>query len=806
MKFAFRQLAKSPGFTAIALLTLALGIGVNTTTFTLVNALLFRLPAFSDPGRLVQIYRTTPQSQFERQAPANMRDMIEQSTVFQEVAPYCINEANLAKPGQPAERVSALNVAGNFFETLGVAPILGRGLTPADDRPGHSDVAVVGESFWREKLGGTASAIGSIIRLDGKSITVVGVMPANCQDLMSFGIIGLWQPLGYGEEQWRIRDNAWLSALARLKPGIEVRQVQAELNTVAARLAHDYPTTNAANGLNAVVYGDARSGGGTRQICWIILGLTLSVLLIACVNLANLQLARTSGRIREHAVRIALGASRAQLIRQLLTESIMLSMAGGLLGLLVAVWGNKLLGSRITTDFASNGAGFDLPLDYRVLGFMFLASVGTGIVFGLMPAVIASRTNVNVALKQGSRGTTGDRSRHLLRQILVIAELSLALALLAGAAFFVRGSQRFVSIESGWRTDNVLSGYFVLPYTDKYNSDPKVRTAVDSLESRLAGLPGVDHAAISGSIPVFYFSHSGSFLIEGQPAPPRGREPFTMIERVTPDYFSTLGIHLLAGRAFAPADRTDSRKVVVINAAMAKQFWPDGSAIGHRIGDTDPKKPEWREIVGIVNDVQLAGNPSIPTTRYQVYRPFAQDTEHWLALSVHTTGSPGPLAEAVTQAVSRVDPDVAVFGLATVQSSLERAGNNMALVGQLLTLAALLGLLLALIGIYGVIANLAAQRTQEIGIRMALGAQARSVLWLILQNGIRLAAIGTGLGLLLAFGATWVIGRIVPAIPGQDPLLVVGLALLLVGATLLACWLPARRATLVNPVDALRAD
>jgi predicted permease len=779
---------------------------VNTTTFTLVNALLFRLPAFSDPGGIVQIYRTTPQSQFDRQAPANMRDMMEQTTVFQQVAPYCINNANLAKPGQPAERVSALNVAGNFFELLGVAPILGRGLTPADDRPGHADVAVVSESFWREKLGGSPSAVGSSIRLDGKPITVVGVMPGGCQDLMSFGIIGLWQPLGYGEEQWRIRDNAWLSALARVKPGIGIRQVQAELNTVAARLAHDYPTTNAANGLNAIAYGDARSGGGTRQICWIIMGLTLSVLLIACVNLANLQLARTAGRLREHAVRIALGASRAQLIRQLLTESVMLSMTGGLLGLLVAAWGNRLLGSRINTDFASNAAGFDLPLDYRVLGFMFLASVGTGVVFGLMPAWIASGTNVNIALKQGSRGTTGDRSKHLLRQVLVVAELSLALALLAGAAFFVRGSQRFASVQSGWRTDSVLSGYFVLPYTAKYSTDVQLRAAVDSIESRLAGLPGVDHAAVSGSIPVFYFSHSGNFVIEGQPPPPHGREPFSMIERVTPDYFSTLGIHLLAGRGFSAADRADSRKVVVVDAALARQFWPAGDAIGHRIGDTDPKKPDWREVVGIVNEVQLAGNPSIPNTHFQIYRPFTQDAEHWLALSVHTGASTGGVAEAIIQAVARVDPDVAVFGLASVQSSIERAGNNMALVGQLLTLAAVLGLLLALIGIYGVIANLASQRTQEIGIRMALGAQAKSVLWLILRNGIRLATIGTGLGLLLAFGATWVIGRMIPTIPGQDPLLVVGLALLLVGATLLASWLPARRATLVNPVDALRGD
>jgi predicted permease len=504
-------------------------------------------------------------------------------------------------------------------------------------------------------------------------------------------------------------------------------------------------------------------------------------------------------------VRIALGASRIQLVRQLLAESVLLSIIGGALGLLVATWGNQILSSRIETDIFAPGSGFALPLDYRVMGFLLLASVGTGVLFGLMPAWIASRTNVNAALKQGSRGSTGDRSKHRLRQALVVAELSLALASLTGAAYFVRGVQRFAQTDSGWKTGNLLTGNFELSYNN-YKNDDQVRKVVDRLESKLAGMPGVDHAAISGSVPIFYFSHTANYVAEGQPAPPRGKEPLADIERVTPDYFPTLGYHLVAGRLFTAEDRADSRPVVIINTALARRFWPNGDAIGHRLGGPDPAKRNWQEIVGIVNDVQLAGNSSVPDTLFQAYRPFAQDPEHWLALSVHSLGSAGSLAGPVRKIAALVDPDLAIYGLTTAQDAIGRAGRNIAVVGELLTFAALLGLLIALVGIYGVIANLAAQRTQEIGIRMALGAEARSVLWLILKNGVLLACIGTAIGLCLAFGISWGLGRAMPSIQGRDPVLVVELALVLAAATLFACWLPAIRATRVNPVEALRAE
>ena len=386
-----------------------------------------------------------------------------------------------------------------------------------------------------------------------------------------------------------------------------------------------------------------------------------------------------------------------------------------------------------------------------------------------------------------------------------MAELSLALAALAGAAFFVRGVQRFANVDPGWRTGNLLTGNFVLSY-NTYANDNQVRKVVDRLETQLASLPGVDHAGISGSVPIFYFSSSSGFVVQGQAAPPRGKEPQVDEDAVTPAFFPTLGYHLLAGRLFTAADRADTRPVVIVNASMARQIWPHGDAIGHRIGSTDPAKPGWQEIVGIVNDVQLVGASGSATTHFQAYRPFAQEPGHWLALSVHSLGSAGGLAESVRKAAARVDPDLAIYGLSTAQDFIDRVGRNIAVVGGLLTFAAMLGLLIALVGIYGVIANLAAQRTQEIGIRMALGAQARSVLWLILRNGVWLAGIGTAVGLSLAFSLSWILERAMPTIQGRDPILVLEIAFLLGAATLFACWLPALKATRVNPVDALRAE
>ena len=801
LRYAVRQLTNNRGFTLVALLTLALGIGINTTTFTLVNAILYRMPPYRDPGRLAIIFGTMPQSQFTKLAPGNARDVVERAAGFESLTPWCWDFSNVTRQGEPAYRAIGVQASGNYFSTLGIAPAMGRVFTPEDDHPGHNDVIVVGERFWREKLGGDPNVVGSVIRLNGKSVTVIGMVSERYQDVIYFGSVDLWQPLGYGEDNWKIRDNDWMEFVGRLKPGVTLAQAQAQLSAVASQVAREHPETNAHRGLNVTAYAASRSRN-SGVVLWTIMGLMLFVLGIACVNLANLQLARTVARMREYAIRIALGASRGQLIRQLLCESVLLSLAGGALGLLVSVWGNRLLGSRIHID--SSGQSLDLPLDYRVLGFTFAASVGTGIIFGLMPGWMASRTDVGGAVKQGGRGTVGDRSKHRTRKALVVAELALALASLAGAAYFVRGLQRITHAYTDWESARLISGSFMLP-NSKYATDEQTRAVVERIRTELAALPGVERASVSGQLPYGgSFSHQGSFLIEGRQPPARGQEPLDMAERVTPGYFAALGMHLLGGRDFEDADRADSKHVVIINRAMANQFWPKGDAIGHRIGNTDPRNPDWREIVGIVNDIPSIYGPAL--TPFQTYRPFAQDTDHWLSFVILCRGAPSGLTDDARRAVSRVDSDLAVYLLGTVDSLIEQGGANFTLVEQLLTIAALLGLLLAVVGIYGVIANLAVQRTQEIGVRMALGARTGTVLWLILKEGVLLAAAGTAIGLGLAFLLMRGLSLALPAIPGQDVPVVLGLGAILIAAALLACCVPALRATHVNPVDALRSE
>jgi predicted permease len=801
LRYALRQLIGNRGFTVVALLTLALGIGINTTTFTLVNAILFRMPPYRDPGRLAIIFGTMPQSQFTKLAPANARDIVQQAEGFAGLTPWCWDFSNYAKPGEPAYRALGVQASGNFFSTLGIAPAMGRVFTPEDDHPGHNDVVVASERFWREKLGGDPNVVGSQIRLNGKSVTVIGVVSDRYQDVIYFQNVDLWQPLGYGEDNWSIRDNDWLEFVARLKPGVSLEQARAQLATVAARMAHDHPDTNSHRGLNIASYESSHSRG-SAQILWTIMGLMLFVLGIACVNLANLQLVRTMSRMREYAIRIALGASRGQLIRQLLAESVLLSLAGGALGLLVAIWGNRLLGSRLQAN--TGGINLDLPLDYRVLGFTLVASLATGLLFGLMPGWIASRAEVGAAVKQGGRGTVGDRSKHRARRALVVTELALALASLAGAAYFVRGLQRITHADKGWESASRVTGSFMLP-TSKYATDDQTRAGVERIRTELAALPGVVRVAVSGQIPIAgTFSHQGNFLIEGQQRPAPGQEPLALAERVTPGYFSTLGMHLVGGRDFEEGDRADGRQVVIINQAMARQFWPKGDAIGHRIGSTDARKPDWREIVGIVNDLPSTYGPAL--TPFQTYRPFAQDPDHWLTFTLFCKGAPSGLADDARRAIARADSDLAVYQLGTVDSILDQVGSGFTLVEQLLAIAALLGLLLAVVGIYGVIANLAVQRTQEIGVRMALGARPGSVLWLILKDGVRLAAFGTGIGLVLALLLTRGLSLALPTIPGQDIPVILGLAAVLVASSLVACCLPALRATHVNPVDALRAE
>ena len=496
-----------------------------------------------------------------------------------------------------------------------------------------------------------------------------------------------------------------------------------------------------------------------------------------------------------------------QLIRQLLVESVLLSAIGGMFGVLVASWGAQMIGSKI---YITGVQGLALPINNSVLAFTLLASVATGIAVGTIPAWIASRTDVNAAIKQGSRGSSGDRSHHVFRQALIVSELALALILLTGAGYFVRGMQRVARADQGWRPDGLVIASLSLPFNANYSSDAQCRAFFDKLSAKLAGLPGVQESTISAYLPVSGFWRSSGIAVQGRPTPSHGKEPLVYYDSVTPDHFVTLGMRLERGRDFSTADRPDSRQVAIINETMASQLWPGEDPLGKRIKDSDPARKDWLEIVGVVNDV----HPTIelvrrPDTPFQVYLPLAQTPSqfvHWFNLAVRSTAPDPAVGSALRAAVREIDPDQPVYDVISARESMKQMTEGLSLTGQILGIFALIGLGLAAVGLYGVIANLVAQRTSEIGIRMALGAQTHDVLWLVLGQGVRLAFIGTLIGLACSWGLIRLLNAIIPAIPGSDPVAVASVSVLLALVALLACWLPARRATRVDPIIALRVE
>ena len=640
--------------------------------------------------------------------------------------------------------------------------------------------------------------LGRSLRFDGKTVTVIGVMPPVLDDpLLWDGRIDLWN-LDFVEINRQMRDRSWYSVIARLKPGVTLGQAQAEVRTIAARLAHDFPKTNDQRGLRVAPFAPDYIGDLGRTLNWLVMALSLSVLLIACVNLINLQLVRSTGRSREYAIRLALGASRGQLMRLLLNESLLLSLAGGAFGLLVAKWGNSYFAGYFDAP---------MPLDLRAVAFAFAVTVLAGVVSGAIPAWLGSRADINAALKQGGRGSIADRSRHRLRHGLIVAELAMALTLLTGAGYFIRGIQRIMSRELHWRPENTLVGYFELPF-ERYGdgTDSRLQAITDKFLAALRLLPGVDHVAVSSNSPAWAFGGRMNLLIEGQIPLSKENAPVARYLTITSDFFDTVGIRLLQGRNFADFDRPEAPGVVIINQTMAEKFWPGQDPIGKRIGDADSNNPRWFEIVGIVNDIVAGLDFDGQHSRYQFYQPWAQRSSRFVTFSAHCVSDPRALTNRVRQTLAGIEPDVAITDLTTAEEAMRNSLSGFAFVRRTLTQLAGLGLLLSAVGVYGVIANLTVERTHEIGVRMALGAQRGDVIWLFLRHGVTLALIGAAIGLLLSFALVRILIQTVAVIPGNDSWVIVDLAAALVAVALLACWLPARRATKVSPLVALRAE
>ncbi|HVU15684.1 MAG TPA: ABC transporter permease [Candidatus Didemnitutus sp.] len=802
MTYVLRSLFKTPGFTAIAILTLALGIGVNTAMFSVINTLLLSPAPYSHADRLVRIFRTSPQSQTWPHSMPDLDDLRRDAHSFESITAFQWWQFSLSAPGQPAKLLNGVLVTADFFTVLGVQPALGRAFTAEEQQPGRDEVIVLTDALWRSEYSADPAIVGRTIRVDGVNRTVIGVMPANFAYPLFWGKLGAIRPLVIAAQWQHERGNHWVNALGCLRPGVTLAQAGVEADTIAARLTKQYPDTNAGTGLRLLRIQDSALSSTGRNVSWLVLALSGFVLLIACANLANLQLARCSARMRDFAVRAALGASRGRLMRQLLVENVVLGLAGGSAGILIAVWLNDLLSRKADVD----GLGFSLA--WPVLVFAFLVSVLAGLLAGLIPAWLAARTDLNAALKSQARGSTGDRSRHRIRQSLIVAEIAFALILLAGAGFFIRGLQRFTHRDPGWQTSGLITGVLTLPSTlptDHYTNDDVRRAFYDHLLERLQALPGVEHASLSSALPIFDYNSSRNFAIEGRPDAAPGHEPLTEYITASPDYFVTIGLPLIEGRAFTTEDRATTRPVVLINESLARTYWPHESAIGKRIGGTDPKDRGWMEVVGVVRDAGFVASFSTPDTRLQMYRPLTQEPWGYLSIALRSA-NPEALSEPMRRAVAALDPDLPIAHLRTIREAVDQGQHNFQTANLLLSGFAILGLLLAALGLYGVVSTLVVQRTSEFGIRFALGAQAGDVFRLVIGSSAWLAALGCAIGVAGSAGLLVLLSRLIPGLPGADPWLVVATVSLLLLVAFLACWLPARRASKIDPLVALRTE
>lgn len=799
LRYSLRALAKQPGYAAVVIVTLALGIGVNTAMFSVLNTYLFRSLPYPQADRLVRVFRTSPHSQSWPHSPGNFFSHNEENEVFDYMAAYNYVAPNLANPGEPAERLRALAVSADFFYALGVEPQLGRVFQAAEHEAEADRVAILSHRYWQNRYGGDAGVLGQTMRLDGRDIEIVGVMPADFEHSLLWGPIDLWRPLAFTVEGRRLLTSNYLRSFGRLKPGVSIEQADESMKLLAANLSRQN-TENTGESLRLEPLQRSTSDDVRRNVMWFTFALSGFVLLIACANLANLQLVRAAARSREYAVRAALGAGRARLLRQSLTESLIIALIGGGFSLLLAFAGVKFISNRLFSELP----GAAVTLDLSVFSFTLVCSLLTGVLFGVVPAFLASRADVNQALRQNARGSTAGRSQHRLRHLLIVGEVAFALVLLAGAGLFLRGLQRFTYLEPGWRVDNLVTAQIGLQGANY--STPAARLGFyQKLEERLAALPGVEKVALSSSLPVWDFNSSGSFRVEGEPEPAPGEWPEVFFEPVTTDYFATLGAQFLAGRAFTAADTADSKGVVIINETMAKHFWHGESPIGKRIGRPG-SDPRWQEIVGVIRDLDFPASLSQPYTQYQLFRPLAQAPANSVHILLRTASSSAALTPALRAAAAELDATQAVHRVRTARYLIDQGLGGISLLGTLLGAFAALGLVLATVGIYGVTSYSVVQRTGEIGIRMALGAGRRNILWLVLGKGGRLILAGALLGIAGAYGVTRLLAALIPELPTRDPAALVFVTVILVFVALLACYLPARRATRVDPMIALRHE
>ena len=795
LRYGVRMLLKNPGFTFIAVLTLALGIGANTAIFSIVNAVLLRPFPYQAPERLVIIQeRVSAQGGFSPSYP-NFVDWRAQNTVFDSIVAVRTNESfNFTGAGEP-ERLQGRLVSAEFFSTLGIQPLLGRDFLAEEDRPGVTPAAILSYGFWRRRFGADPSIIGKQLTLNKQSFTVIGITPANFQ----FGVeADVSVPIGLQAERFRVRGrDPGTDVVARLKPNVSEQQAETELNLIAARLEQQYPESNKGRRVRLTPLHESFVGD-VRQPLLILLGAVGLVLLIACANVANLLLVRASARQKEMAVRVALGASRATLVRQLLTESVLLAALGATLGILLAFWGTSLIASQLPDGIPRLQ---EAQVDAPVLVFTLAVSLLTGLLFGLVPALQASRPNLTEGLKEGDRGSSGRRQH--LRSVLVVGEVALTLTLLVGAGLLIQSFRRVLEVDPGFKAQNLLT----MQVSVNNPNGQQVANFFEQLQQNVRNLPGVKSVTVSDGLP-FEMANYPAFIIEGRPVQ---KKPSGLRYNVSPAYFQTMGIELIRGRVFTAQDTRDSQRVVIINDVLAQRYFPNEDPLGKRLKQS-PESPSL-EIVGIVRHVEHYNLDGQTSVQPQFYTDFNQtplqtlpNSVGYINLLVRTEVEPLSLASAVRAQVAALNKDQAVSGVRTMEQIVAQSVAARRFSMLLLTVFAVVALALASLGIYGLMSYAVAQRTREIGVRMALGAEVSDVLKLVIGQGMKLVFVGVALGLVASVALTRTMKTLLFGVSATDPVTFAAIALLLTAVALLACFVPARRAARVNPMIALRGE
>ncbi len=802
---AFRLLRRNPGFSFVVITILALGIGANTLIFSVVDTVLLRPLPYRDSNRIVMLWQSVP-SKGLRQIPvsqADFADYRDSAHTLEQMGYMYIDKENYALTGLgDPQQVSGLAVSSSLFSMLGAAPALGRNFLPDEDQAGNELKVLIGNRFWQRQFAGDPSAVGKTLTLDGKQYTIVGIMPPGFEFppplTLTMGSLGggrdLWVPQVLNRAN---RDYHPLGIFARLRPGATADQAQREIAAIADRLARAYPKSDA--GLSAVVLPFLELVvRRTRPALLTLLAGVGCVLLIACVNIANLLLARSTLRRKEWAVRASLGANRAELIKQILTENLLLALLGGIAGVLLAAWSVALV--RSLPDVGVPRLA-EVTVDWRLVACAAVLSVLTGVLTGLVPAWTASRAALGETLKEGGRALAGGVRHNRLRNVLAMAEIALALVLLTAAGLLVRSFGRILSVAPGFQPTNVLTADIRLPF-QHYKSEPQIAAFETELLRRTSTLPGVVSSATVNSLPIVGFQGATLFRIDGRPAQQQiADSPTASLRVVSPGYFATMGIQVLRGRDFDNHDQRDATNVILISQATATRYFPNEDPIGKRLQLDDPQKP-WLTIAGVVGDVRQYGLTE--DTGLTIYVPYMQQTWRVMSLVVRTQSNPEPLASAIRKVVASIDSDQAVGRISTLEQILAGSLHDRRFQLIVLGVFSSVALALALIGIYGVISYSVFQRTNEIGIRMALGARPIDVLRRILGHGMALAAAGVGVGLVGAFAVTRAMSSLLFEVRPSDPLTLGAVSAIVLVTALAAVFAPALRGTRIDPVTALR--